>query len=144
VTLTHLLRYYDLFWVWMMHACKCVGKREHRETSGGVLSETWKKRTLNNHCWRRRRSTTRTAPVVKWMNPKSWVRDILYSSQSFSSCGCSCSVLVTISLSFHHYCKTCFCFFFIPLNSFLYWKQHKTKTSITGAYSNALIKWCLA
>jgi len=49
-----------------------VGKRVLRsETSGGVVTETWKGRMLKCHCWRGRRSTMRIALVAKLTEPKS-------------------------------------------------------------------------
>ena len=71
-----------------------VGKRDLSETSGVILSQTWK-RMLSSHCWRG--STTRTAQVVKWIKPKSWVRDKVYLLEIFSSYGWWCCVLVIIN-----------------------------------------------
>jgi len=64
----------------MMHACKMCRKK-----GGGVLSETWKRRILNSHCWRRRRSTKRTTLVVKWR-----ILSISHSFQHYNFCNSFC------------------------------------------------------
>lgn len=80
---------------WLMHI---EGKRELSET----ISQTWERRTWSSHCWGER-STTRTAPVAKWIKTKSWVRDKAYPLEIFLSYGYWCCLMVNISLNFEHF-----------------------------------------
>jgi len=85
----------NLFWVWtFMHVKEGP---EWNKLQGSIQSQTWERKTLSSHCWGGR-SITRTAPVAKWIKPKSWMRDKVYPLEILSSYGYWCCLAVNISL----------------------------------------------